>query len=86
MARLDRGARCAASGIGGHAAVVKIGVIVALLLGFAAVLAVAPSCDAPTFACVDDLVVGDGEWTCYCKADGLPCGGLGDCASSCPIE
>lgn len=45
----------------------------------------AGSCDAPTFWCLDDLTVGDGEWTCVCKATSQSCDDLGDCIEECPL-
>lgn len=56
----------------------------AVVLGIG-VGAVASSCDAPTFWCLDDLTVGDGEWTCVCKATSQTCDDLGDCMSECPL-
>lgn len=57
--------------------------IVVILAALLLPVVASVSCDAPTFSCVDDLVVGDGEWTCYCKADGLPCESVGECMREC---
>jgi Pyruvate/2-oxoacid:ferredoxin oxidoreductase delta subunit len=57
-------------------------IIFALLVGSA----LGVSCDAPTFYCLDDLVVGDGEWTCQCKFDPRPCADVGVCIQECPAQ
>lgn len=60
----------------------RIAVVLGLLVGM---VAGGVSCDAPTFWCLDDLVVGDGEWTCHCKVGAVECADVGACLAECPL-